>query len=307
MEVFRNPGSSAFALSENTEYADGEDPICIRHGARVVSGLPVANGGSHSINALRFTPEGDLLIAVGGSTNMGLPGFRLGNLWESPLSGALVIAKMSRGRAFDGTVRYADAFRIQNGTRVPAPDTARVVSGDVEVWASGFRNLYTITQTLSGDWFAVDQGPGCPLGGPSVSCADYDAAATAAWPVIPEEGAEPVDWASQVIGSEPTCPGIRREDELLPLRRGAFYGHANIQRGGRECAWIDPLTGRTADGKSAPDNYIGPLAMIPSSATAVAEYGASHFCGAMRGDLVCLLYTSPSPRDQRGSRMPSYA
>ena len=25
------------------------------------------------------------------------------------------------------------------------------------------------------------------------------------------------------------------------------------------------------------------------------------------GDLICLLYTSPSPRDQRGSRMPSSA
>ena len=25
------------------------------------------------------------------------------------------------------------------------------------------------------------------------------------------------------------------------------------------------------------------------------------------GDMVCLLYTSPSPRDQRGSRMPSSA
>ena len=28
---------------------------------------------------------------------------------------------------------------------------------------------------------------------------------------------------------------------------------------------------------------------------------------AQAGDIVCLLYTSPSPRDQRGSRMPSSA
>ena len=27
----------------------------------------------------------------------------------------------------------------------------------------------------------------------------------------------------------------------------------------------------------------------------------------LTGDVVCLLYTSPSPRDQRGSRMPSSA
>ena len=32
------------------------------------------------------------------------------------------------------------------------------------------------------------------------------------------------------------------------------------------------------------------------------------YCGrVMDSDLVCLLYTSPSPRDQRGSRMPSSA
>ena len=31
-------------------------------------------------------------------------------------------------------------------------------------------------------------------------------------------------------------------------------------------------------------------------------------CGlALMGDIICLLYTSPSPRDQRGSRMPSSA
>ena len=29
--------------------------------------------------------------------------------------------------------------------------------------------------------------------------------------------------------------------------------------------------------------------------------------GDFTGDYICLLYTSPSPRDQRGSRMPSSA
>ena len=30
-------------------------------------------------------------------------------------------------------------------------------------------------------------------------------------------------------------------------------------------------------------------------------------CGVLEGSILCLLYTSPSPRDQRGSRMPSSA
>ena len=36
--------------------------------------------------------------------------------------------------------------------------------------------------------------------------------------------------------------------------------------------------------------------------------GSHEYCGVMgRVDIICLLYTSPSPRDQRGSRMPSSA
>ena len=36
-------------------------------------------------------------------------------------------------------------------------------------------------------------------------------------------------------------------------------------------------------------------------------YRAEALCGLCGHDEICLLYTSPSPRDQRGSRMPSSA
>ena len=38
-----------------------------------------------------------------------------------------------------------------------------------------------------------------------------------------------------------------------------------------------------------------------------AEYGRAFTAAGYEGAWVCLLYTSPSPRDQRGSRMPSSA
>ena len=38
-----------------------------------------------------------------------------------------------------------------------------------------------------------------------------------------------------------------------------------------------------------------------------AQEGRIHATNYYRGTYTCLLYTSPSPRDQRGSRMPSSA
>lgn len=266
LRVVANPGS--FPIERR-------GGICLGVDRRIVTGLPVANGGSHAINSLEFTQDGDLLIAVGGMTNMGLPGVVMGNVWESPLSGALLIAKLSKGfDKFDGAIRYA------NGDK---PYTARVIGGDVSVYASGLRNMFTMTLTRDGVLYGVDQGPGCPLGGPATSCEEFNRRAADRWPIDSEK-----DWPSRVRGDETLCSGLRREDKVLNLKSGKFYGHANLQRG--ECAWIDPLTGRTANGKNAPTNYEAPLTILPASVTSVREYGASHFCNAMRGDLVLSTY-----------------
>ena len=47
--------------------------------------------------------------------------------------------------------------------------------------------------------------------------------------------------------------------------------------------------------------------IIPSSVYLDGEYGFSDICIGVPCVIGCLLYTSPSPRDQRGSRMPSSA
>ena len=44
--------------------------------------------------------------------------------------------------------------------------------------------------------------------------------------------------------------------------------------------------------------------IVPSGQTL---YPAGHIIQVLSQELTCLLYTSPSPRDQRGSRMPSSA
>ena len=47
------------------------------------------------------------------------------------------------------------------------------------------------------------------------------------------------------------------------------------------------------------------LCVVPPERTGVAPETINAIAEQLLSD--CLLYTSPSPRDQRGSRMPSYA
>ena len=50
---------------------------------------------------------------------------------------------------------------------------------------------------------------------------------------------------------------------------------------------------------------VGKAQLLPEYSTAILVYGAILF--TLPYIMFCLLYTSPSPRDQRGSRMPSSA
>lgn len=267
LKVSSDPGS--FVIGKKSG-------ICLQYDKRIVSNLPVSNR-DHSVNALLFTQYGDLLIAVGGNTNMGLPGSKLGNFWETPLSAAIVLAKTSLSN-FNGNIQYSN------------PDVhflAKQISGDVEVFASGMRNAFALTMTRSGAIYGSDQGPNCKYGDPSVSCSDFDAEKAGSWSLTSFK-----NWPGQVPSKNPQCPdGIRRADKIYYLMKDHYYGHPNLQRGkSGECAWIDPLTDKTADGKSAPGNYEPPMALVRSSITGVNEYRSDHFCGKLRGDLLLSSY-----------------
>ena len=55
------------------------------------------------------------------------------------------------------------------------------------------------------------------------------------------------------------------------------------------------------------DDVIVPSHTYIASATCISLVGANPIFVEIEEDYYCLLYTSPSPRDQRGSRMPSSA
>ncbi|CAN8073805.1 unnamed protein product [Agarophyton chilense] len=258
----------------------GSDPsdskVCLVYDQRIVSGLPVSNF-DHAINSIVFTQDGDLLIAIGSFTNAGLPHNKAGNYWETTLSAAVLIAKLSKGASFDGVIKYSNQ---------DAPERSRQTSGDIEVFSMGHRNTFGMTMTRSGNIYGVDQGPNCGFGNTATACNEYSAEAHAsyqargdsAWPGRVEQ-----DCASETFS-------IGRPDKVLHITKGSFYGHPNLQRGGAECAWIDAFDGKTANDKSAPSNYKGPMATLKSSVTGIGEYGSNHFCGNLRGNIIMSKY-----------------
>src|SRR5207248_3127200 len=70
----------------------------------IITNLPVSNH-DHAINGMTFNAEGDLLFANGGNTNGGIPYINMGTLPESPLSGAILKARIAKPN-FNGSISY---------------------------------------------------------------------------------------------------------------------------------------------------------------------------------------------------------
>ena len=112
----------------------------------LITNLPVSNA-DHAINGITFNNEGDLLIANGGNTNAGIPGTLLGTLPESPLSAAILRARITKP-GFNGSINYIEtATGLQNNDQVYG-DRVDVAPGvDMSVFAPGFRNCFDIVWT----------------------------------------------------------------------------------------------------------------------------------------------------------------
>lgn len=266
----------------------GTDPtdtkVCLVYDKGIVSNLPVSNH-DHSVNALSFNQDGDLMISVGGFTNLGLPGWKLGGYWETHLSAAVLLAHTNKPD-FDGDLRYSDE---------DVPRHAKLISGDVEIFATGIRNGFGMTMARSGEFYLADQGPNCTFGDTATDCAgDYNETRAAAWD--PEAG---VDWKGLVHHGWSACPyGIGRQDKILHLTKDSYYGHPNVQRGlignqnNHECYWVDPLDQLRADDQPVDPGapYKQEMVLLTSAVTGIGDYLANHFCGNLRGELILSTY-----------------
>eukprot|EP00168_Porphyra_purpurea_P014337 TRINITY_DN4099_c0_g1_i2.p1 TRINITY_DN4099_c0_g1~~TRINITY_DN4099_c0_g1_i2.p1 ORF type:complete len:835 (+),score=267.74 TRINITY_DN4099_c0_g1_i2:153-2657(+) len=218
---------------------------CFGRPETVVSGLPVQVGHDHSVGRPAYTQQGDMLLPVGGVTNVGIPHPASGSLDESPLSAAIVKVPLSNP-SFNGRITYS----TNNAS------TARVTGGDVTVWASGVRNgLNLVRHSKSNTYWILDNGPNIGYGDVSHTCTE----------------SAPMD--------EDDDPVIRW-DKLLRVVEGGYYGHPNRNRGRddpRQCTYQLPLA-------EAP-GYTPSLAYFQPSSNGIAEMRVNIFRGALKGHL----------------------
>lgn len=218
----------------------------------LITGLPQPNTG-HAVNGLQFDHNGDLLLAIGSTSNAGVKWLTMGDLPESPLSAAIVKAQTSRPD-FDGALQYVHAV-----TGLPVSDqrlgelSLLAPGSHVQVQGAGLRNPYDLVFTTRKRLYATDNGPNAGYGpastGPTTQTAQH-----------PDE-----------------------PDELLLVEAGNYYGSPNRSRGAqdpRQHVYRDHVQ------PSEPGIFTQTLTTLPSSTDGVCEYVADTFGGALRGDLV---------------------
>ena len=203
----------------------------------LISGLPTSTF-EHATNGIAFGPDGRLYIQQGGSTNAGVAGDDM--FPETPLSGATLVADI-HAPGFDGRMLYSEPGVAGTGVDL--------VSGDVEVFASGLRNSYDLAFHSNGRLYATDNGPNLMAGPISTSCDEER----------PEEDT--------------------RLDEINIIVEGGYYGHPNRNR-----ARFDPAQCVYHPAEDAAEGVIAPIARPGSSTNGITEYTVER-CG-MRGDLL---------------------
>ncbi|CAN8075525.1 unnamed protein product [Agarophyton chilense] len=165
---------------------------CLAVTKNVVTGLSVSNH-DHGVNGMVIDLDGTLKVLNGGMTNAGFSekGDGDGGAPETPLSGALLSVRLNID-GFNGEVEYDTT----DGRQADISNEP-----DVEVFAAGFMNAFSVELHTNGGLYVTDNGPNPGYGKESVSC-------------------------SVNLESEP------HEDDTLHLaEKGKWYGHPNRNRG----------------------------------------------------------------------------
>lgn len=219
----------------------------------LVTGLPVSNH-DHAINGIAFDNNGDLLISVGSMTNAGVAAFGSGDLPESPLSAAIVKARLSKP-GFNGALHYVETLSgLPNDDQRYGEIVDLAPGADVEVHASGLRNAYGLVYTTQGRLYATDNGPNVGFGPASIG--------------PQQQATDPYD-----------------DDELNLIEWGNYYGSPNRNRGrtdARQNVYYAGLTGPP----SIPGTFTQMISWMPPSSDGIDEYRAKTFQGQLRGSLI---------------------
>lgn len=254
-EQFQNGGGAFTGPSYFTGQVSVLTGPSFNNPTPIITQLPVSNH-DHSVNGMLFDDNGDLLICVGGNTNAGVKWPLIGDVPESPLSGAIVRARLS-DPGFNGTILYEDSVTSVLVDDQVYGEQVDVADGvDVEVYASGFRNALDLVLHTNGYIYATDNGPNSGYGPASTGMT------TDAGSVHPYH-----------------------DDELNLVEQGVYYGSANRARGrydARQAIYYPPTV------PSIPGVYRKPVTALDSSTNGITEYRAAAFNSAMRGDLIAM-------------------
>ena len=90
------------------------------------------------------------------------------------------------------------------------------------------------------------------------------------------------------------------------LKNGKMVGGSNQENAAYPMCLCAERVALSAAASQYPKVIIKSMAITVKAPNQIVQEPAMP-CGSCRQALCCLLYTSPSPRDQRGSRMPSSA
>jgi len=247
----------------------------------LVRGLPRSEE-NHAPNGLVLL-NNKIYLNIGGHTNQGALSYNFAKLPEYALSAATLEIDLSALPSIpydlptlNGPADQYDPFGGHDGENM----AKLVEDGPVQIYASGLRNAYDLVLTESGNFYTWDNGPNAPWGGePGPNCSD--------------------DYVQDNTG-------IYNKDSLHKLTKGYYAGHPNPTRGSKSNTFggESPIEGAAnpieCEYRASGDGN-GALATDSESLNGIAEYSASNFANAMKGDLLSTGYKGALHRFQLNS------
>ncbi|SDB74467.1 hypothetical protein, partial [Belnapia rosea] len=297
----------------------------------LVVGLPRSEE-NHAVNGMQIDPAtGHLLLTVGGNTNVGAPSANFAYLSEYAYSSSIVSIDLQKVDALPSTVYRGQTYKYilptvndpsrtdgPNGVDVVAAGQPEVFGGNdglnqarltadspVQIYSTGYRNIFDIAFTQSGKMYGVDNSGNPTWGGTPIY-----RQANGTFSTVPTDDVTnrvnngtgsvnkaPLHWIEQdyygghvnPIRANPDGAGLYDANNvLLPLPTDwppVPLAMANPVEG----YYLPPEQSRAAllpSSLETPVNLRGELTTFLGSVNGIDDYRATAFGGEMTGDLV---------------------
>ncbi len=231
----------------------------------LVRGLPRSEE-NHSVNGMVLTPEGKMLIAVGGHTNAGAPSNNLVYTPEYWLSASIleidlpaIEAMPVQGQNTANPYIYDLPTLDVKGNNFDHPfggdngfnQAYLEPGGPVEIYATGFRNNYDLALVEDPSapegfhLYTWDNGPNNGWGGPPADANGVSTTNNNGTGANNQAGA-----ATNFPNEQNSNPLPAGPDQLIKVERGGYYGHPTPARANPDTALYEKPENGTPFGKA---------------------------------------------------------